>query len=107
MVIMISPYLPETMDMAWEMQSRRSSSVGATMGAPRRRQFILDAECLSSRRSKVDVQINESHDAFLSRLAAMTGKDPSLLVNEAVEDLIRKYRPRTEFKISRWYPAKN
>ncbi len=93
--------------MAWEMQSRRSSSVGATMGAPRRRQFILDAECLSSRRSKVDVQINESHDAFLSRLAAMTGKDPSLLVNEAVEDLIRKYRPRTEFKISRWYPAKN
>jgi hypothetical protein len=93
--------------MAREMRFQGSSSVGAVMGASRRRQFVLDPECLTDRLNKVDVQIDESHDVFLARLSAMTGKDPSLLVNEAVEDLIRKYRPRTEFKISRWYPAKN
>lgn len=81
--------------------------MGSIMGAPRRRPFILDPECVTDRLSKVDVQIDESHDDFLARLSTVTGKDPSHLVNEAVEDLIRKYRPRTEFKISRWYPAKN
>jgi hypothetical protein len=35
----------------------------------------------------------------LSVLSALTGKELSLLVNEAIGDMIRKYQPKTEINL--------
>lgn len=85
----------------------RTEKVGATMGTPRRKLFYLRGNEQDTRLDKVDVFIDEKNDQFINTLAALTGKEPSTIVNEAIAQLIGKYSPRTTFKISRWYPVKN
>ena len=43
--------------------------------------------------------IEERHAKALTVLAAITGKELSLLVNEAIGLLIKKYQPKTEIDL--------
>jgi len=45
----------------------------------------------ASRLMKLGCIVAENNDRALSSLAISSGKEPSLLMNEAVADLIRKY----------------
>ena len=48
---------------------------------------------------KRNYYIEERHAKALTILSALTGKEFSLLVNEALYDLIKKYQPKTEIKL--------
>jgi hypothetical protein len=48
---------------------------------------------------KRNYYIEERHAKALTVLSALTGKELSLLVNEALGELIKKYQPRTEIKL--------
>ncbi len=48
---------------------------------------------------KRNYYIEERHARALTVLSALTGKELSLLVNEAVGELIMKYQPKTEIKL--------
>jgi hypothetical protein len=48
---------------------------------------------------KRNYYIEERHAKALTVLSALTGKELSLLVNEALYDLIKKYQPKTEIKL--------
>jgi hypothetical protein len=48
---------------------------------------------------KRNYYIEERHAKALTVLSALTGKELSLLVNEAIGGLIRKYQPKTEINL--------
>jgi len=48
---------------------------------------------------KRNYYIEERYAKALTVLSALTGKELSLLVNEAVGDLIQKYQPKTEIRL--------
>lgn len=48
---------------------------------------------------KRNYYIEERHAKALTILTALTGKELSLLVNEAIYDLIKKYQPMTEINL--------
>lgn len=48
---------------------------------------------------KRNYYIDENHAKALSVLSAITGKELSLLVNEAIEALIKKYQPKTKIDL--------
>lgn len=50
---------------------------------------------MSSRYVRKSFYIQEDVERTLSALSAMTGKEMSLLVNEAIGDLVDKYQPMT------------
>jgi hypothetical protein len=53
----------------------------------------------SSKLIKRNYYIEESHAKALTVLSALTGKELSLLVNEAIGELIKKYQPKTEINL--------
>jgi hypothetical protein len=48
---------------------------------------------------KRNYYIEERHAKALTVLSALTGKELSLLVNEAIAGLIRKYQPKTDINL--------
>jgi len=48
---------------------------------------------------KRNYYIEERYTKALTVLSALTGKELSLLVNEAIGDLIKKYQPKTEIDL--------
>ena len=50
---------------------------------------------------KRNYYIEEAHARALTVLSALTGKELSLLVNEAIGELIKKYQPMTEINLLR------
>jgi hypothetical protein len=48
---------------------------------------------------KRNYYIEERHAKALTVLSALTGKELSLLVNEAIGGLIRKYQPKTDINL--------
>lgn len=48
---------------------------------------------------KRNYYIEERYAKALTVLSALTGKELSLLVNEALEDLVRKYQPMTDIDL--------
>ena len=48
---------------------------------------------------KRNYYIEERHAKALTVLSALTGKDLSLLVNEAIGELINKYQPKTDINL--------
>lgn len=48
---------------------------------------------------KRNYYIEERHAKALTVLSALTGKELSLLVNEAIGGLIKKYQPKTDIKL--------
>jgi hypothetical protein len=50
---------------------------------------------------KRNYSVDERFTKALTVLSAMTGKDLSLLVNEAISDLISKYQPMTDIDLLR------
>ena len=50
---------------------------------------------------KRNYYIEEGHARALTVLSALTGKELSLLVNEAIGELIKKYQPMTEIDLIR------
>jgi hypothetical protein len=67
------------------------------MGASRRDHLKLVASGMKRKKINMDCLIEEESEVLISRLAAMTGKDTSFLMNEAIGELIRRYRPRTRY----------
>lgn len=49
----------------------------------------------------VDCLIEEQDDALVTGLSAMMGKDPSWVMNEAIGELIKKYRPAGRCRAAR------
>ncbi len=71
------------------------------MGATKKRNLNL---IMGNRNKKVvstEYLIEEQDDALISQLSAMMGKDPSYIMNEAIGELIRRYRPGTQTRASR------
>ena len=50
---------------------------------------------------KRNYYLDERYAKALTVLSALTGKELSLLVNEAIGDLINKYQPKTEIDLLR------
>ena len=50
---------------------------------------------------KRNYYLDERYTKALTVLSALTGKELSLLVNEAIGDLINKYQPMTEIDLLR------
>ena len=50
---------------------------------------------------KRNYYIEERHIKALTVLSALTGKELSLLVNEALGDMINKYQPKTNINLLR------
>lgn len=48
---------------------------------------------------KRNYYIEERHAKALTVLSALTGKELSLLVNEAISGLIKKYQPKTDIDL--------
>jgi hypothetical protein len=48
---------------------------------------------------KRNYYIEEQHAKALSVLSAITGKELSILVNEAIAMLIKKYQPKTDINL--------
>ena len=48
---------------------------------------------------KRNYYIEEKHAKALTVLSALTGKELSLLVNEAIGELIKKYQPKTDIDL--------
>jgi hypothetical protein len=48
---------------------------------------------------KRNYYIEERHAKALTVLSALTGKELSLLVNEALNGMIRKYQPKTDINL--------
>jgi hypothetical protein len=50
---------------------------------------------------KRNYYVDERYTKALTILSALTGKELSLLVNEAIGDLIKKYQPKTDIDLLR------
>lgn len=61
---------------------------------------------LSAELVKRNYYIDERYAKALSVLSALTGKELSILVNEALQDLIAKYQPSTEIDLLNIKPIK-
>jgi hypothetical protein len=55
----------------------------------------------SSKLVKRNYYIEERHAKALTVLSALTGKELSLLVNEAIGELVKKYQPKTDIDLLR------
>ena len=53
----------------------------------------------SSKLIKRNYYLDERYAKALTVLSALTGKELSLLVNEAIGELIKKYQPMTEINL--------
>ena len=53
----------------------------------------------ASRLIRLGCIVAENNDKALSSLASASGKEPSLLMNEALADLIRKYQVTNEMDL--------
>jgi hypothetical protein len=71
------------------------------MGTRGRRPLELRNEDRNTRLVKRNYYIEERHAKALTVLSALTGKELSLLVNEAIGELIHKYQPKTEINLLR------
>ena len=63
------------------------------MGATRKRNLSLIMGNMEQKYVSTDLLIEERNDALISHLSAMMGKDASYIMNEAIGELIRRYRP--------------
>ncbi len=71
------------------------------MGRTRQRNLILAASNRHERYVSTDYFIEEHEDVLISQLSAMMGKDPSRIMNEAIGELIRRYRPASRNRTTR------
>lgn len=63
------------------------------MDTPRKRHLNLVKRGGNSAYVNTEFFIEEQNDALLASLAAMMGRDPSYIMNEAIGELIRRYQP--------------
>lgn len=71
------------------------------MGLRGRKPLKLRTRDANIRLVKRNYYIEERYAKALSVLSALTGKELSLLVNEALGDLINKYQPMTDIDLLR------
>jgi hypothetical protein len=64
-----------------------------------RKPLSLRNDGKASKLIKRNYYIEESHAKALTVLSALTGKELSLLVNEGIGLLIKKYQPKTEIDL--------
>jgi hypothetical protein len=69
------------------------------MGERGRKPLKLDSGDQISKLIKRNYYIDERYTRALTVLSALTGKELSRLVNEAIEDMIRKYQPATDIDL--------
>jgi hypothetical protein len=69
------------------------------MAARGRRPLELRSKDKDVRLIKRNYYIDERYAKALTVLSALTGKELSLLVNEAISGLIRKYQPQTDIDL--------
>ncbi len=71
------------------------------MGTTRKRSLSLAASNPLRRYVNTDYFIEEHDDVLISQLSAMMGRDPSHIMNEAIGELIRRYRPASSGRTTR------
>lgn len=71
------------------------------MGERGRKPLALRKNNPSGTLMKRNYYIEEGHARALTVLSALTGRELSLLVNEAIGELIKKYQPMTEIDLLR------
>jgi hypothetical protein len=64
-----------------------------------RKPLSLRNDDKSSKLIKRNYYLDERYAKALTVLSALTGKELSLLVNEAIGELIKKYQPKTEINL--------
>ncbi len=64
-----------------------------------RKPISLRSDGKASKLIKKNYYLDERYTKALTVLSALTGKELSLLVNEAIGLLIKKYQPKTEIKL--------
>jgi hypothetical protein len=64
-----------------------------------RKPLSLRNDDKSSKFIKRNYYLDERYAKALTVLSALTGKELSLLVNEAIGELIKKYQPKTEIDL--------
>jgi hypothetical protein len=69
------------------------------MGERGRKPLKLRTDNINSILVKRNYYIEERYAKALTVLSALTGKELSLLVNEALGDLINKYQPMTDIDL--------
>jgi hypothetical protein len=69
------------------------------MGERGRKPLNIRTGDKSSTLIKRNYYIDERYAKALTVLSALTGKELSLLVNEALGDLIKKYQPKTDIDL--------
>ena len=69
------------------------------MATPGRKHLDLRNSDKDIKLIKRNYYIEERHTKALTVLSALTGKDLSLLVNEAIGELIKKYQPKTDINL--------
>jgi len=72
---------------------------GVIMGKRGRKPLKLRESDSRTELIKRNYYIEERYTKALTVLSALTGKELSLLVNEAIGDLIGKYQPETEINL--------
>jgi hypothetical protein len=69
------------------------------MGERGRKPLELRKQDPYSKLVKRNYYIEERHAKALTVLSALTGKELSLLVNEAIGELVKKYQPKTDIDL--------
>ena len=69
------------------------------MASPGRKHLDIRNSDKDVKLIKRNYYIEERHAKALTVLSALTGKDLSLLVNEAIGELINKYQPKTDINL--------
>lgn len=69
------------------------------MGTRGRKPLDLRSSDKNTKLIKRNYYIEERYAKALTVLSALTGKELSLLVNEAIGALIRKYQPKTDIDL--------
>ncbi|HVN72259.1 MAG TPA: hypothetical protein VMU10_09605 [Desulfomonilia bacterium] len=71
------------------------------MGTRGRKSLALRTDNNKSKLIKRNYYIEERYTKSLTVLSALTGKELSILVNEAIDCLIKKYQPQTDIDLLR------
>jgi len=77
------------------------------MGERGRKPLKLRTENVNTKLVKRNYYIEERYAKALTVLSALTGKELSMMVNEALADLINKYQPMTDIDLLTLKAIKN
>lgn len=63
------------------------------MGTTKRNHLSLVKGNMNGTRVCTELLIDEQSESLIANLSSLMGKDPSCIMNEAIGDLIKRYRP--------------